>query len=317
MQPNQPPSPGNPPATTGIATQATSTAAQVTATQTIAIAGVQNAAQQPATVTNAAAVAIGDPPLAEATHRASEAQENRARRELAAQALVALQELPAPQQAPVAAPQQPAPLTTNDNALINYFINRIPGLQLAPEHTVQLEFVIHHKRSAAFNYMIAMRLSFSEATLAACQEHNQVQHFLLLQINNETQPYIRLKLLIMAFLRFYNSTEINLSRCAQLFNIAAGTISGWYSGNLNSLTCSIESISRFIANMRQELQDRGETLIMTQAAQLPREQTTATEAPEETNNSCWTTFGLIDRTSLASILHPLYQMLGLRWNNQE
>ncbi|MGL5291784.1 MAG: hypothetical protein ACRC9T_07670, partial [Vibrionaceae bacterium] len=40
-------------------------------------------------------------------------------------------------------------------------------------------------------------------------------------------------------------------------------------------------------------------------------------APEETNNSCWTTFGLIDRTSLASILYPLYQMLGLQWNNQE
>ncbi|MGL5334612.1 MAG: hypothetical protein ACRC9R_00435 [Enterovibrio sp.] len=314
MQPTQPPTPDNPLSSNGISTQTTNTA-----TQTLAIAGVQNTRQQPATAASEVAAAAGDPPLPVPQHRTSEIQANPSQLELAAQALVALQEPPLPQQPFAVVAQQLAPAAAENNTIESFFTQRIPGLQLAQEDPAQLAAVIHHRRAAAFNYSIAMRLSFSEQAIANC-ENNQAQQFLLQQINNEIQPYIRLKLLIMAFLRFYRSTDINLSRCAELFNVATGTISDWFSGVLDSMTRSTGQISQFIVETRNDLLTRGEVLLATEtarAAPLLPAQTRPTPTARERSDSCWTSYGLIQRNSLASIFQPLNQALGLRWNGTD
>ncbi|MGL5407464.1 MAG: hypothetical protein ACRDAP_01815, partial [Shewanella sp.] len=203
-------------------------------------------------------------------------------------------------------------------------------MQLTPENEqipVHLGATsIYINKRAPFNYAVAMQLSFSAQAIAECT--NPAQQFLLQQINSETRPFMRLKMLLIAFLGFYRAQGIRLNHCAELFNVAPATISDWTSVLLSAFTgpILIENVRQFIQNTNRELQSRGETFLTTetaaaaQASPQQQEQAASTAATQTaipaTSDYALSPYGLIHRGSLASILHPLHQALGLQWNKQ-
>ncbi|MGL5290774.1 MAG: hypothetical protein ACRC9T_02440, partial [Vibrionaceae bacterium] len=176
---------------------------------------------------------------------------------------------PAPEQAPAAAPQQAAqqPVATAEDAITALFLENIPGLQLAPlnpDTRVDLSTVKCLHRGSRFDFSMAMRLSFNAETISRCE--NETLKYLLEQINKETQPYVRLRLLVLAFVRFYNAPKINRSRCAELFGMPTTTISSWCEDFLSDNKYKTKSdIKNLIEFMSVELKNRGVTPSQTAA----------------------------------------------------
>ncbi|MGL6176579.1 MAG: hypothetical protein ACRC1U_06250, partial [Vibrionaceae bacterium] len=195
-------------------------------------------------------------------------------------------------------------------ALIDLFIKNINGLTLAAENKptlADLYSVRLLRRAAAFNYPLAMRLSFSQTAIDACK--NPVQQFLMQQINQQSQPYIRLRLLVMVFTCFYHGNHITQGRCSQLFNLSQGVISTWRAESFVHIFSSTEDIVRFIERTDAELQGRAGHPLATRAPEPNL------NAPQQSNYAFSAELGTIARNSLASILGSLHERFGLQWNN--
>ncbi|MGL5291435.1 MAG: hypothetical protein ACRC9T_05880, partial [Vibrionaceae bacterium] len=236
------------------------------------------------------------PPHPEPAHRISVIQSNPAHQASAIQAVSPQSEptshTPAPEQAPAAAPQQAAqqPTATAESAITALFLENIPGLQLAPlnpDTRVDLSTVKCLHRGSRFDFSMAMRLSFNTEEINKCE--NQIHKYLLKKINKETLPYVRLRLLVLAFVRFYNTPKINQSRCAEFFGMPTTTISSWCEDFLNDHKYQTEDeVKELIVFMRLELKKRG--VIPSQPAaprRMPQPLATATTtraqtAPEHT-----------------------------------
>ncbi|MGL4826948.1 MAG: hypothetical protein ACRC24_05640 [Vibrionaceae bacterium] len=230
---------------------------------------------------------------------------------MAGQHLLSAQELQ--QRISVLQPQQTnaASEPAAQEALIRHFIQNINGLTLAAEDEptmADLYSVRLLRRAAAFNYPLAMRLSFSQTAIDACE--NQVQQFLMQQINQQSQPYIRLKLLVMAFIYFCRSNCITQGKCAQLFNLSQGSISTWRTESFTHLSTSTDGITRLIMQANSELQGGGSQPLAIDRAAEPN-----LNAPQQSNYAFSAELGTIARNSLASILGTLHERFGLRWNN--
>ncbi|MGL6177180.1 MAG: hypothetical protein ACRC1U_09335, partial [Vibrionaceae bacterium] len=156
----------------------------------------------------------------------------------------------------------------------------------------------------SFNYALAMRLFFSQTAIEQCTDPEL--KLLMEQINQQTHPYVRLKLLCMAFLCFY-SERINQSICRKLFDTSSGTISNWYSefvkeGDDNST----DGITRIINRTLYEVNTKGQPLSALKRAGPMRYQRNEIASINEAEK--------VQRSSLASILAPLHARLGLMWD---
>ncbi|MGL5335439.1 MAG: hypothetical protein ACRC9R_04755, partial [Enterovibrio sp.] len=260
MHPNRPAgSPPTPNTTTATVTTTQATTTQAGAAQAMNVTGVQNAAQQPATAAPAGAQdPAPPPPLPAALQQAA-----------LRQALMAHQQVPAARSAPEVIPRGRIALIPPGITTVQHFLNNVSGLQLATD-TAQAgaeQRVRTFRRATNLNYSLAMQLSFSNAEVSRT---TGPQKFLLEQINQAIEPYIRLRLLAMAFLRFYDSADINQSVCAELFNASKSTVSGWKNDTYNfhqTGNITNQGISSFIRRMQKELHERGltHTIITTTA----------------------------------------------------
>ncbi|MGL5290444.1 MAG: hypothetical protein ACRC9T_00755, partial [Vibrionaceae bacterium] len=214
MHPNQPAGAGNQPATNDGAAQPTNTATSAQTSPAMVVTQAQNTQEQPATA------ATQPQPLL----RASVIQLHPSR--LSAP-LPVLTHQPVPQPQELQTPQQTHAATTDVTAsLLNTLLESVPGLEVAQESaaTATLAVKCYRKTASSLDYSLAMRLSFNEETIEKCE--NSVHKHLLTLINKEKEPYVRLRLLVMAFLLFYSISQL---KCAHLFRASKGTIANWHS----------------------------------------------------------------------------------------